>query len=228
MLYLRFVAHLKERLSMTKKYKPKEREPRFCTECGTQLRKYYKSNETVCGMPKVTKNQSQCQLDRSNRLRLNNQAKDTTGKRCKICNKVMDYKRNANQDICNRPKGIRYLFKESLTPCQKLNKQRVEARWKDRRKMNPVAKTEEQLILEEIDQKWLPELKLPPHDGVTRRCLGILSADDELGEHYFSSAGPGNRQCPKCIEAKEVRLEMGAIADRTLCHTSPEVKSYSE
>ncbi len=195
------------------KYKPKAREPRFCTECGKQLRKYYKSNENVCGWPRVTKTQSQCQLDRSDRLKLNNQAKDTTGKRCKVCNKVMDYKRNANQELCNIPKGIRYLFIDHKTPCQRKNQSLVEAAWKKQQKESPKKRTEEELIYDEIDQKWLPELKLPPFDGVRRKCMGILSADDELGEHWFESAGPGNRICPKCVEAREMRKEAGAIAD---------------
>lgn len=213
---------------MTKKYKPKAREDRFCTECGKQLRRYYKSNETVCGQPKVTKTQSQCQLDRSKRLKLNNQAKDTTGKRCKICNKVMDYKRNANQELCNIPKGIRYLFKDPKTPCQRKNQAIVEKAWKDDIKNNPKKKTEEQLILEDIDKNWLKKLILPPNDGVRRKCLGILSADDELGEHWFESAGPGNRICPECVEAKEVRQEMGALADDTGLKTHKSREKYSE
>lgn len=211
---------LKERLSMTKKYKPKEREDRFCTECGKQLRKYYKSNETVCGQPKVTKTQSRCQLDRSNRLKLNNQAIDTTGKRCKICDRVMIYKRNANQELCNIPKGIRYLFIDHKTPCQRQNQANVEKKWKEDQKDNPRQKTEEELIYDEIDQRWLPKLKLPPNDGKKRKCLGILSADDELGDHWFVSTGPGNRQCLKCIEAREVRQEMGACTDNPHKHHS--------
>lgn len=205
--------YLTERWSM--RYKPKEREDRFCEECGTQLRKYYKSNETVCGQPKVTKNQSRCQLDRSSRLRLNNQAKDTTGKKCKICNEVMVYKQNANQELCNRPKNIRYLFVDHITPCQVKNRKTVIDDWKKMRKDTPIVKTEEDLIHDEIDQKWLHELKLPIFDGKKRRCVGLLSADDELGEHWFISAGPGNRICSRCVEAREIRKEAGAIADES-------------
>lgn len=197
------------------RYKPKAREDRFCTECGSQLRKYYKSNETVCGQPKVTKNQSRCQLDRSSRLRLNNQAKDTTGRECKICGDVMGYKVNANQDICNRPSNVRYLFIDHLTPCQIENRTRVINAWRAKRKGNPIVRTEEQLICDAIDQKWLPELKLPPFDGKKRRCVGILSPDNELGEHWFISAGPGNRICPKCVEAREIRKDAGIIADES-------------
>lgn len=204
---------IRERWSMI--YKPKARKDRFCTECGTQLRRYYKSNETVCGQPKVTKNQSRCQLDRSSRLKLNNQAKDTTGRKCKICNEVMVYKQNANQELCNRPKDIRYLFIDHITPCQVINRRTVIGGWKKKRKKYPIEKTEEEKLYDEIDQKWLPELKLPLFDGKVRKCMGLLSADDELGDHWFKSAGPGNRICPKCVEAREIRKEAGAIADQS-------------
>jgi hypothetical protein len=123
----------------------------------------------------------------------------------------MIYKANANQEICNRPKDIRYLFLYHKTPCQVKNQKAVEADWKKERKENPLEKTEEQLIAENIDQMWLPELKLPPNDGRRRMCLGMLSAEDQLGEHYFASTGPGNRVCPLCVDAKERNKEFDNV-----------------
>jgi hypothetical protein len=125
----------------------------------------------------------------------------------------MVYKANSNQEICNRPKDVRYLFLEPKTPCQIKNQKTVESDWKKKRKDNPVEKTEEEQIEDIIDQIWLPELKLPPNDGIRRRCLGMLSADDELGVHYFASSGPGNRICPACVEAKETRRATGSVRD---------------
>jgi len=187
------------------------REPRYCTECGNQLRVHYNKNETVCGQPKVTKTQSRCQLDRSVRLKTNNQAKNTEGRQCKICGDVMIYKANANQEICNRPKDIRYLFVDHRTLCQVKNQRKVEFDWKRGRKDNPVEKTEEELIEEAIDLTWYPALKEPTSDGIMRRCLGVLSADDALGEHYFKSDGDHNRICPKCKEAREKNREFDNI-----------------
>jgi hypothetical protein len=195
------------------KLRVKEREARHCTECGKQLRKFWKRNENVCGQPKVTKTQSRCQLDRSARLKTNNQARNTDGRECKICGDVMVYKANSNQEICNRPKNIRYLFLEPKTPCQIKNQKSVESDWKKKRKENPVERTEEEQIEDIIDQIWLPELKLPPNDGKMRMCLGMLSDEDQLGAHWFKSAGPGNRICPLCVEAKETRSATGSVRD---------------
>jgi hypothetical protein len=187
------------------------REPRHCSECGKELRKYYNKNEYVCGHPKVTQTQSQCQLDRSSRLKTNNQALNTVGRECKICGEVMIYKANANQEICNRPKNIRYLFVHPKTPCQIKNQRTVEADWKKDQKENPRQKTEEELIEETIDNVWLPALVEPIKDGIMRRCLGMLSSEEFLGDHWFKSDGPHNRQCPECVEAKERNLEYDNI-----------------
>lgn len=210
------------------KYKPKAREPRNCTECNKPLRKFYKSNEYVCAHPKVNKTQSQCQLDRSDRLGLNNQSIDTSGKRCKICDKVMIYKRNANQELCNRPKGIRYLFVDPKTPCQRKNQQLVEKAWKENRIDHPLEKTEEELIIEIIDRMWLPDLVLPPFDGKLRVCMGVLTAEDKLGHHTFVSAGPGNRICSLCVDAKEQRIEQGTINEESGNRFIPDRERYSE
>jgi hypothetical protein len=142
---------------------------------------------------------------------MNNQALNTEGRECKICGTVMIYKANANQEICNRPKDIRYLFVENKTPCQIKNQRTVEGNWKKRRKENPLERTEQEQIEDAIDQIWLPELKLPPFDGKKRKCLGMLSAEDALGEHFFTSAGPGNRICPECVDAKERNREFDNI-----------------
>jgi hypothetical protein len=152
-------------------------------------------------------------LDRSARLKTNNQALNTEGRECKICGEVMTYKANANQEICNRPKDIRHLFVDHRTLCQLKNQRTVEYNWKQKRKENPLERTEEEQIEDAINQIWLPELKLPPFDGKRRRCLGMLSAEDALGEHYFTSAGPGNRICPECVEAKEMNKEFDSIRE---------------
>jgi hypothetical protein len=144
-------------------------------------------------------------------LKTNNQALNTEGRECKICGEVMEYKANANQEICNRPKDIRHLFVDHRTPCQIQNQRTVEADWKKKRKESPLERTEEEQIEDVIDQVWLPELKLPPFDGKRRRCLGMLSAEDALGEHYFKSAGPHNRICPECVEARETNREFDCI-----------------
>ncbi|RLA40474.1 MAG: hypothetical protein DRR06_17415 [Gammaproteobacteria bacterium] len=182
----------------------------------------------MCGQPRVTKTQSQCQLDRSARLKTNNQAKNTEGKTCKVCNTVMIYKANSNQEICNRPKEVRYLFVDHKTPCQVKNQKQVEAEWKLDRKNNPKKRTEEEQIEDAIDQIWYPVLKEPTFDGKMRKCLGMLSHEDALGEHFFKSAGPENRQCPRCLDAKSTNKEFDNIRGEGSYRHIPNKSVYSE
>ncbi len=53
---------------------------------------------------------------------------------------------------------------------------------------------------------YLDRFKKPKakHQRKKRKCLGVLSHDDRLGEHWFMSAGPHNRVCEKCENLRTV------------------------
>lgn len=191
----------------------KKRPPKYCEECGKKLRSNYRPKEVVCSKPKVNgTSYSKCQKDRLVRLGRYSVSKDTTGRKCKICDKVMEYKSNANQIVCKHPIDVRKQLKEQgkeyRTDCEKKNQENNGRIWnKDNRKTKKQIREEREFFIgkEELDMLDYAPLKEPPVDNKKRRCLGVLSRENELGEHFFISKGPYNRICDECVEAAERR-----------------------
>ncbi len=187
----------------------KERPPKFCEECGKKLRSNYRPTDVVCGQPKWNGTAySKCQRDRLIRLGIYKVAQDTTGKKCKVCDKVMEWKFNATQKVCKYPVWLRRYLKEKKTPCEKVNMKNNGENWnKVHRRTKREIRAEQEFFLgkEESDMVGYAPLIEPPVDNKQRKCIGILSQEGELGEHYFTSKGAYNRICPKCVESAEMR-----------------------
>jgi hypothetical protein len=191
--------------------KKQPRPPKYCEECGKQLRKNYRPMDVVCSKPKWNgTSYSKCQRDRLIRLGLyGNMAQDTTGRKCKICEKEIENITNANQTVCKRPLYLRKYFKDFRTKCEKKNQKQNGDNWaKIHRKTKAERRKDREFFIgkEDIDMLNYPPLKVPKNDRTMRRCLGILTHDDELGEHWFESSGPENRICNKCKIAIRDRL----------------------
>jgi hypothetical protein len=191
-----------------------KRPDKFCEECNKKLPDGYRHKDVVCGQPKYNGTQySKCQRDRLIRLgKYGNMRIDTTGRKCVVCDAVLQDVQNALQFICKLPLEERQILKAQGLPwrteCEKKNQERNGLKWK---KVNRRTKKEKQEEIEffvgkdDADMMYYAPLKLPYEDNKQRRCLGILSHEDELGEHWFKSKGPHNRVCDKCVEAFDMR-----------------------
>lgn len=191
---------------MRKKIK---RPPKYCEECGTKLRSNYRPQDAVCSQPKWNGTAySKCQRARLIRLGRYSIAQDTTGKKCKVCDKVMEHMTNANQSVCKRPPHLRRYFAKYRTDCEIKNQATNGDKWK---KVNRRTKKEKQEHIEffvgkeDLDMLDYAPLVKPYEDNKQRRCLGILSHEGELGDHFFKSKGPYNRVCPLCVESAMMR-----------------------
>jgi hypothetical protein len=192
----------------------KKRPPKYCGECGKQLRSNWRSESEVCGYPKINgTHYSQCQKDRLVRLgKYGNIAKDTTGRKCAICDKLLENMTNANQNICKLPleerKRLKAEGKPYRTECETKNQKLNGDNWKkvNRRTKKEIAEEREFFIgKEESDMLDYAPLKEPAVDNKKRRCVGILSQEGERGEHWFVSKGPYNRICDDCVEVTKMR-----------------------
>lgn len=191
-----------------------KRPDKFCEECNKKLPDGYRHKDVVCGQPKYNGTQySKCQRDRLIRLgKYGNMKIDTSGRVCVVCGKELTNVTNASQFICKLPleerKELKLAGLPYRTECEKRNQERNGNKWArvNRRTKKEVQKEIEFFIgKDDADMVHYAPLKLPHEDNKVRRCLGILSHEDELGEHTFVSKGPYNRVCDKCNEAFEMR-----------------------
>jgi hypothetical protein len=125
---------------------------------------------------------------------------------------------NANQTVCKHPPHIRKYLIDYRTDCEKKNQAINGDNWKkvNRRTKKEIREEQEFFIgKEDLDMLDYAPLVKPYEDNKQRRCLGILSHEGEIGEHFFKSKGPYNRICPRCEEVAEMR-ELSHNKDETI------------
>ncbi len=193
-----------------KKHIPKKREARFCEICDAPLRKLYKSDERVCGHPKIPgKTQSVCQQMYARKTGATAYRQDTTGRKCGVCKKVMGWMSNANQKYCKRPLYLRRYFVDPRTECEKIAQRKSEDDWRKKNKNGRIPRSTETINYPDH------AIEIPEPVFTRRLCLGILSTE-ELGEHYFMSSGVHNRQCERCKIASDQRKVTAAKYDNAI------------
>lgn len=180
------------------KHIPVARAGKACEICEAPLRSNYRKDERVCAHPKIPgTTQSVCQQMLARKTGATSPKQDTTGKKCLTCGEVMIWVTNANQKYCKRPLYLRQYFIDPRTMCEKTAQSQSEKDWRDNNKDGRVATTP--WSVQEAPKGLLKIVY------TKRKCLGVLTNDDELGEHYFLSDGVGNRVCERCRQSSETR-----------------------
>ncbi|MCP3965092.1 MAG: hypothetical protein GY718_01885 [Lentisphaerae bacterium] len=120
---------------------------------------------------------------------------------CLMCGEPVKNYTGNNQMYCKYTEDQKLEFGNHLSPCQVGAKLKVFRDWKNRLSMGKGPKN-----TDSVESYKAVRTAQRMGDIRTRKCIGILTAEDELGPHDFISSGPHHRICNKCHSASESRV----------------------